>query len=202
MRTSCAISVSILAALLAQGCGDSRSCTGTACTGGPHDAGNLDAGGAPRDGGGVDSGALAVDAGGGTDAGGVMVDAGGGGSVPGGTIRVTVRRSAGLTFGGDGSGTLYIDVGSMCPYSAGIDVLMTTTHGTVDMTSPSFSMTYDIAGVPPGTWAVWAWLDDNGDAMGFPNGGDAGNYPVCPTATVTATAGAAVDTLFESSTWN
>lgn len=62
-------------------------------------------------------------------------------------------------------------------------------------------MPYEMTGVPPGTYQVWAWVDDNGDGNPLPSGGAPGSFPTCGAATVSATAGATVDLVFDVG-WN
>ena len=124
------------------------------------------------------------------------------GTVPPGELRGVVKRTQGLTFSGDGKGKLWIDIGSTCPYTGPIDVKKTTTVPNVDLTSPNAEIKFTMTGVAPGTYSVWGWLDDNGDDQPFPNGGDPGNFPMCPQVTLTANSGASVDLVFASSGWN
>lgn len=184
----------LFVALFLVACGGPR---GTDSDLGVVDGGTVDTG---TDAGAVD--AAHPDMAGGTDA-GSGTDAG---AIPAGTIRGTVTRSAGLTFSGDGMGTLWVDVGPSCPYPSpgpGFAVTQTVMVPSVDLTSPSAAVPFSVTGLAAGTYAVWGWLDDNNDGATnpFPSGGDPGNFPTCPTVTIGA-AGARADLLFESSTWN
>ena len=147
-----------------------------------------------------DSGPGGTDSGpGGTDSGPGETDAGGGG-VPGGTVRGVITRTATLSMPEDGMGTIWIDVGPACPYSDSFAGATTAMITGADMNDPGVMIPYEVTGLTPGTYFVWAWLDDNGDtspSTPFP-AGDPGNFPVCPTVTVTATEGATADLLFDS----
>lgn len=146
-----------------------------------------------------DSGDAAPPVEGGVDAGS---DAKADAAVPAGTIQGLVTKGPGLTFSGDGKGTLWVDIGTSCPYQGNIQVTKTITVPSWDLTPPNAQIPFTMTGVAPGTYFVWGWLDDNGDNQPFPNGGDPGNNPTCPQVTLTANAGASVTLLFNSSTWN
>ena len=124
------------------------------------------------------------------------------GGIPAGEIDGEITRTQGLTFSGDGKGTLWVDIGGMCPYSSGIDVKNTIMVPNVDLTSPNAKVPFKMTGVAPGTYQVWGWLDDNADGNPFPMGGDPGNFPTCVQATLTQNAGASVSLVFNSSTFN
>lgn len=150
---------------------------------------------------GVDAGPRAdAGPGGGADAGpGGGTDAGPGGAVPGGTVRGTITRTASLRMPEDGVGQLYIDFGDMCPYTEGFGTARTLVLDDVDMNDPGVRVPYEMTGLPPGTYQVWAWLDDNGDTVPstpFP-AGDPGHLS-CVEVTVTATEGATADLLFDT----
>jgi hypothetical protein len=167
-------------------------------------------GGSAQDGGGdsgpkSEGGVLDSGSDGGTPTDGSAGDTGSGdaGSVPAGTIQGVVTKSAQLTFpGGDGKGTLWIDIGTSCPYQGNIQVTKTVTVPNADLTPANVMIPFTMTGVTPGTYFVWGWVDDNADGQPFPQGKDPGNYPTCPQVTLTANAGASVTLLFDGSNWN
>jgi hypothetical protein len=126
-------------------------------------------------------------------------------AIPAGTIQGLVKRGAGLTFSGDGKGTLWVDIGPECPYPQPgpmFSVTKTAMFPNGDLAPMDATIPFTMTGVAAGTYAVWAWLDDNGDANPLPSGGDPGDFPMCPMVTLTASAGASVELTFDSSTWN
>lgn len=179
--------VGLCAALLVGCSGGSTGQDSGAGDGGASEGGSIDSG--------VDTGAP-VDSGSGMDA---APDAG---AVPPGTIEGVVTKTPQLTFFGDGKGTLWVDIGTSCPYQGNIQVTKTVTVPNADLTPANVSIPFTMTGVAPGTYYVWGWVDDNGDNQPFPQGKDPGNNPICPQVTLTANAGASVTLTFNGSNWN
>lgn len=177
-----------LCALVFAGCGGDDTSTPTDAATGSDAAKDVATSDAGSDAAPVDSGADAVTS--------------DGGSVAPGTIEGVVTKGPSLTFSGDGKGTLWVDIGTSCPYQGNIQVTKTITVPSSDLTPTNAKIPFTMTGVAPGTYHVWGWLDDNGDGQPFPNGGDPGNNPTCPQVTLTANAGASVTLVFNSSTWN
>lgn len=138
-------------------------------------------------------------AGGAGTGGSVTGGSGGGGPVPAGTVKGMISRTSSVSMPQDGKGTIYVDVGPKCPYTEGFASAETATIPNVDMNDPSVKIPWQITGIAPGTYAVWGWLDDNGDTMPatpFPSGDPANS--TCVTVTLTASAGATADMVFNT----
>jgi hypothetical protein len=124
-------------------------------------------------------------------------DAGDGGAVPAGEIVGNVTRLASVTVPANAH-TLWVVIGPLClsdPSFIGQIDNMVMLQG-IDMSSPSASIPYTMTGVTPGTYQVWGWLDNNGP--GYPTGGVPFDYPDCVQVTVTASAGATANIVFDS----
>jgi len=169
--------------------------SGGAATGGSGGAATGGSGGAATGG----SGGSATGGSGGATGGAGGAGGSGGGAVPAGTVQGVITRTATLKMPQDGKGTIYVDVGPQCPYTTGFAGAKTATIANADMNDPNVKIPWQLSGITPGTYAVWGWLDDNGDTIPstpFPSGDPANS--TCVTVTVTATQGATADLLFNS----
>ncbi len=87
------------------------------------------------------------------------------------TLEGTITRS--IDPGGDGVGTLFVQLYPDDPQGAGIPPVAEWSAVAVDVTDPGFARDYEVSGVPPreDPYFLFAFLDD--DSNGHPSPGDA-----------------------------